>query len=69
MISAFAQSHPLNSHERPVKRRKVAKSGPHSLAQERGISASGVPLGYIPLARLVLRMVSMQCLSVWRHSI
>lgn len=58
LLSVLSQSDDLIADERPVKRRKVAKSGPYSLAQENGISPTGVPLGYIPLARLALRMVS-----------
>lgn len=43
---------------RPTKRRKVAKPGKNSLRQSNGISATGITLGYIPLARLALRLVS-----------
>ena len=40
-----------------TKRRKTTKGSPRSLTQENGISATGIPQGYIPLARLTLRMV------------
>lgn len=53
ITAAFAQSDALKADERPMKRRKVAKSGPYSLTHERGDSAPGVPL-----ARLILRLVS-----------
>ncbi|KAJ5670258.1 uncharacterized protein N7477_005621 [Penicillium maclennaniae] len=56
LIAALAQSDSFNNGDRPAKRRKVTKSGPYSLSQQRGVSASGTPLGYIPLARLALRM-------------
>ncbi|KAJ5585307.1 uncharacterized protein N7459_005107 [Penicillium hispanicum] len=46
----------FNTDERPAKRRKVTKSGPYSLAQDYGISNNGLPLGYILLARLTLRL-------------
>ncbi|KAJ5500538.1 Zinc finger RING-type [Penicillium expansum] len=39
-----------------TKRRKTTKGSPRSLTQENGISATGIPQGYIPLARLTLRM-------------
>ncbi|KAJ5582758.1 Zinc finger RING-type [Penicillium sp. DV-2018c] len=42
--------------ERPAKRRKTVKGGQRSLTIENGISAAGIPVGYIPLARLTLRM-------------
>jgi hypothetical protein len=44
--------------ERPTKRRKTTKRGARSLTQENGVSTAGVPLGYIPLARLTMRIVS-----------
>lgn len=50
----------LRHVERPTKRRKVVKSSPYSLAQEIGVSSAGLPLGYIPLARLSLHMVSIE---------
>ncbi|KAJ5142043.1 hypothetical protein N7526_003038 [Penicillium atrosanguineum] len=56
LIAALAQSDAFNNGDRPTKRRKVTNSGPYSLAQQRGVSTSGIPLGYIPLARLALRM-------------
>ncbi|KAJ5739736.1 hypothetical protein N7533_012520 [Penicillium manginii] len=56
LLSVLSQNNNLIADERPIKRRKVAKSGTHSLAQENGISSTGIPLGYIPLARLALRM-------------
>ncbi|CAG8128780.1 unnamed protein product [Penicillium salamii] len=40
----------------PLKRRKITKAGPWNLSQENGISTTGIPLGYIPVARLTLRM-------------
>lgn len=41
--------------DRPTKRRKV--TGPRSLSQANGLSESGIPLGYIPVARFVLDLV------------
>ena len=49
----------FNTDERPIKRRKVTKSGPYSLSRENGLTEKGIPLGYVPLARITLRMVSM----------
>lgn len=43
--------------DRPTKRRKTTKRGARSLTQENGISVTGIPLGYIPLARLTMRIV------------
>lgn len=60
LISAFTQSNAISPDERPVKRRKVARNGPYILAHERGLSAAGVPIGYIPLARLALHIVSIK---------
>ncbi|KGO76798.1 Helicase, C-terminal [Penicillium italicum] len=42
--------------DRPTKRRKATKGGPRSLTQENGVSETGIPQGYIPLARLTLRI-------------
>ncbi|KAJ5172305.1 hypothetical protein N7492_004898 [Penicillium capsulatum] len=42
--------------DHPNKRRKIAKSGPNSLSQVNGVDFAGTPIGYIPLARLNLRM-------------
>ncbi|KAJ5678618.1 hypothetical protein N7462_006862 [Penicillium macrosclerotiorum] len=56
LISALNQINVVNGDHRPTKRRKVTKSGPFSLIREQGISSTGTPVGYIPLARLVLRM-------------
>ncbi|CDM34981.1 hypothetical protein DTO013E5_3120 [Penicillium roqueforti] len=48
--------------DRPTKRRKTTKrGGPRSLTQENGVSMTGVPLGYIPLARLTI------CIKPSRH--
>lgn len=69
LISAFKQNNAFNSNEPPLKRRKVAASAPCSLAQQRGLTATGVPLGYIPLARLALRMVSIKCHPSWRRCV
>ncbi|EKV08541.1 SNF2 family helicase/ATPase, putative [Penicillium digitatum Pd1] len=44
--------------DRPTKRRKTTKGGSRSLTQENGVSLVGIPLGYIPLARLTLRIKS-----------
>lgn len=44
--------------DRPTKRRKTTKRGARSLTQENGVSTAGVPLSYIPLARLTMRIVS-----------
>ncbi|CAG8265995.1 unnamed protein product [Penicillium nalgiovense] len=41
---------------RPTKRRKTTKRGARSLTQENGVSTAGVPLSYIPLARLTMRI-------------
>jgi hypothetical protein len=43
--------------DRPAKRRKTTKGGARSLTRENGVSATGIPLGYIPLARLTMRIV------------
>jgi E3 ubiquitin-protein ligase SHPRH len=56
-----------NSDEHPAKRRKTMKGGPRSLNNENGISATGIPLGYIPLARLTLRMVCCDCSTASRQ--
>lgn len=58
LISALARNDTLNVDGRPSKRRKVAKSGPYSLSDKLGVSSNGIPLGYIPLTRLSLRLVS-----------
>lgn len=60
LISALAQreSDAFHADKRPTKRLKVSKSGPYRLAQEKRVSTTGIPLGYIPLARLALRLVS-----------
>ncbi|KAJ5385314.1 Zinc finger RING-type [Penicillium concentricum] len=42
--------------DRPTKRRKTTKGSARSLTQENGVSATGIPLGYIPLARLTMRI-------------
>ncbi|KAJ6137668.1 hypothetical protein N7471_004154 [Penicillium samsonianum] len=42
--------------DRPTKRRKTTKRGARSLTQENGISVTGIPLGYIPLAQLTMRI-------------
>ncbi|KAJ5736692.1 uncharacterized protein N7483_001817 [Penicillium malachiteum] len=56
LLAAMEQRDALDSDERATKRRKVIKSGPYSLAQVNRLSSAGIPLGYIPLARLTLRM-------------
>lgn len=43
--------------DRPTKRRKTTKGGKRSLTKENGVTATGIPLGYIPLARLTMRIV------------
>ncbi|KAJ6155056.1 hypothetical protein N7470_005622 [Penicillium chermesinum] len=40
----------------PTKRRKVGRNGPFSLSDTVGLTSAGIPVGYIPLARLSLRM-------------
>ena len=45
------------ANSRPSKRRKLGSTGPRSLAQVHGVSESGIPNGYIPLARLSLHLV------------
>ncbi|KAJ5992914.1 hypothetical protein N7451_008638 [Penicillium sp. IBT 35674x] len=57
LLAAFEQTSILDYAERPAKRRKVSKSTVASLAQTLGVSSNGIPLGYIPLARLALRMI------------
>lgn len=57
LISALARNDTY-VNGRPSKRRKVAKSGPYSLSDKLGVSSNGIPLGYIPLTRLSLRLVS-----------
>ncbi|KAJ5944882.1 hypothetical protein N7516_005050 [Penicillium verrucosum] len=42
--------------DRPTKRRKTTKGGKRSLTKENGVTATGIPLGYIPLARLTMRI-------------
>ncbi|KAJ6092921.1 hypothetical protein N7486_008210 [Penicillium sp. IBT 16267x] len=56
LLSALEQTESLDYDEHPAKRRKVAKPTLSSLTQTLGVSSSGIPLGYIPLARLALRM-------------
>lgn len=43
--------------DRPTKRRKTTKGGARSLTKEIGVTVTGIPLGYIPLARLTMRIV------------
>ncbi|KAJ5536840.1 hypothetical protein N7513_010026 [Penicillium frequentans] len=57
LLAAIEQTDILDYEEHPAKRRKVAKSTVASLAQTLGLSSNGIPLGYIPLARLALRMI------------
>ncbi|CAG8056508.1 unnamed protein product [Penicillium olsonii] len=52
----FQQCDSASDDKPPPKRRKVAKAGPWDLFKKNGISATGIPMGYIPLARLTLRM-------------
>ncbi|CAI7662621.1 unnamed protein product [Penicillium palitans] len=42
--------------DRPTKRRKTTKGGARSLTKENGVTVTGIPLGYIPLARLTMRI-------------
>ncbi|CRL27116.1 SNF2-related [Penicillium camemberti] len=42
--------------DRPTKRRKTTKGGARSLTKEIGVTVTGIPLGYIPLARLTMRI-------------
>ncbi|KAJ5409746.1 uncharacterized protein N7487_004105 [Penicillium crustosum] len=42
--------------DRPTKRHKTTKGGARSLTKENGVTATGIPLGYIPLARLTMRI-------------
>ncbi|KAJ5818316.1 hypothetical protein N7474_003907 [Penicillium riverlandense] len=56
LATVFAKIEEQNADDRPTKRRKVTKSGPNSLSEENGVSMTGIPVGYIPLARLTLRM-------------
>ncbi|KAJ5157536.1 uncharacterized protein N7482_008636 [Penicillium canariense] len=56
LVSALTQNATWDPDGPPIKRRKVAKSGPYSLGHEVGVSSTGVPQGYIPLARLSLRL-------------
>jgi hypothetical protein len=58
LATVFAKIEEQNADDRPNKRRKIAKSGPNSLSEKNGVSMAGIPVGYIPLARLTLRMVS-----------
>jgi hypothetical protein len=60
LISALTQNDNLDVDGRPSKRRKVTKSGPYNLSDELSVSSTGIPLGYIPLTRLSLRLVSNQ---------
>ena len=55
--ATLQQSNTPNPDEHPAKRRKTVQNRPRSLAEENGVSITGTPLGYIPLARLTLRMV------------
>ncbi|KAJ5443890.1 uncharacterized protein N7458_007762 [Penicillium daleae] len=56
LISVLAQFDNLDVDGRPSKRRKVIKSGPYNLSDELGVSSNRIPLGYIPLTRLSLRL-------------
>ncbi|KAJ5954332.1 hypothetical protein N7501_008611 [Penicillium viridicatum] len=42
--------------DRPTKRRKTTKGSARSLTKENGVTATGIPLGYIPVARLTMRI-------------
>lgn len=54
----------IEDDSRPNKRRKV--TGPQNLAQVNRLSESGIPFGYIPVARFVLDLVSELSLSFWK---
>ncbi|KAJ5785711.1 uncharacterized protein N7503_010923 [Penicillium pulvis] len=64
LLAAFEQTDILDYEEHPAKRRKVSKYTVANLAQTLGLSSNGTPLGYIPLARLALRMVSVRVTTV-----
>ncbi|PYH94433.1 hypothetical protein BO71DRAFT_419349 [Aspergillus ellipticus CBS 707.79] len=55
LATAFIPPEQLNGHNHPTKRRKLV-SAPQSLRELNGLSSSQNPPGYIPLARLHLRL-------------
>lgn len=68
LLSVLKRNDTLSDDERPVKRQKIirngnAKSTTLGILEVNGLSSTGIPLGYIPLARLSLRMVSIVLLS------
>ncbi|KAJ5947017.1 hypothetical protein N7466_000032 [Penicillium verhagenii] len=56
LLSALEQIDSFDGNTPPTKRRKISKPVPSSLGWEQGVSPEDIPLGYIPLARLELRM-------------
>ncbi|KAJ5894393.1 hypothetical protein N7495_006084 [Penicillium taxi] len=54
LISALSQN-ALDSNEPPIKRRKVSKAVRYVISDEKGLSESGILVGYIPLVRVKLR--------------
>ncbi|KAJ5948434.1 hypothetical protein N7454_001741 [Penicillium verhagenii] len=56
LLSALEQTDSFDVNTPPTKRQKIGKPVPSSLGRELGVSTEGIPLGYIPLARLELRM-------------
>ncbi|KAF7712908.1 Zinc finger RING-type domain-containing protein [Penicillium ucsense] len=57
LISAFAQVDSADGDERPRKRRRSTKSSrTSSVRYELGCDSNDVPIGYIPLAKLSLRL-------------
>ncbi|KAJ5083816.1 hypothetical protein N7456_013243 [Penicillium angulare] len=57
LLAALDRKDEFDPDERAIKRRKVAKSSLNSLARTIGLSSNGIPSGYIPLARLTLRII------------
>ncbi|OQE14245.1 hypothetical protein PENSTE_c037G08238 [Penicillium steckii] len=66
--SFLAQNDANHVNGHPVKRRKTAKSGPHRLEKEFGLSSTGMPLQHIPLARIALLMNFENDLNPTKHS-
>ncbi|KAI9923628.1 hypothetical protein ASPWEDRAFT_38384 [Aspergillus wentii DTO 134E9] len=56
LATVFAQNEATGLEGIPNKRRKVTPSGPKSLRFENGVTDTGIPRGYIPLARFNLRV-------------
>ncbi|KAJ5347734.1 uncharacterized protein N7506_000987 [Penicillium brevicompactum] len=69
ILPVFQQCETASDDAPPTKRRKVVKAGQWSLSQENGVTDTGIPLGYIPLARLTLRIKIPDTLLHHYHSL